>query len=154
MAGKLLLTYADYGGEKSSFQIPLLDYTAVNFDANEILVNDLVNAVDALTLGLEVKQVRSHSSSGTGSGNSSNVNAHRELKWLITFSDDVTGKQYQREMPAPLLNANTLLQDIGGNANVGDALWTTFIAAFEAAVVSEDNNAVSFVSARYVGRNN
>lgn len=154
MAGKLLLTYADYGGEKSSFQIPVLNYTAANFDANETLVDALVNAVDALTLGLEVKQIRSHSDSGTGSGQSSNVNAHRELKWLITFSDDVTDKVYQREMPAPLLNANTLLQDIGGNANVGDTLWTDFITAFEAAAVSEDGNAVSFVSARYVGRNN
>lgn len=154
MPGKLLLTYADYGGEKSSFTIPILDYTAANFDANETLVDALVNAVDALTIGLEVKQVRSHSSSGTGSGNSSNVNAHRELKFLITFSDDVTGKVYQREMPCPLLNANTILQDIGGNANVGDTLWTDFITAFEAAAESEDGNAVSFVSARYVGRNN
>jgi len=154
MAGKLLLTYADYGGELSSFQIPVLDYTAGNFTANEALLDSLVSAVDALTIGLEVKQVRSHSNTGTGSGNSSNVNARRELKFLITFSDDVTGKQYQREMPTPLLSSATILQDIGGNANVGNVLWTDFITAFEAAAVSEDNNAVSFVSARYVGRNN
>lgn len=154
MAGKLLLTYADYGGEKSSFQIPILDYTAANFDANETLVDALVSAIDALTIGLEVKQIRSHSASGTGSGNSSNVNARRELKFLVTFSDDITGKVYQREIPTPLLTANTILQDVGGNANVSDTLWTDFITAFEAAAESEDGNAVSFVSARYVGRNN
>lgn len=154
MAGKLLLTYADYGGEKSSFQIPLLDYSAASYDANETLVDALVNAVDALTIGLEVKQLRTHSISGTGSGQSSNVNAHRELKFLITFSDDVTGRVYQREIPCPLLTSDTILQDIGGNANVGNSLWTDFITAFEAAAESEDGNAVSFVSARYVGRNN
>lgn len=154
MSGKLHLSYADYGGEKSGFDVPILDYTSGNFDANETLVDALVNAVDALTIGLEVKQVRSHSDSGSGSGNSSNVNAHRELKWLVTFSDDVTGKQYQREMPAPLLNANTLIQDIAGTANVSDTLWTDFITAFEAVVESPVGNAVTFVTARYVGRNN
>jgi hypothetical protein len=154
MAGKLVLTYADYGGEKSSFQIPLLEYNAGNFDANEALVTNLANAIAGLTVGLEVKEVRSHSSTGTGSGQSSDVNAHRELKWLVTFSDDVTDKVYQREIPCPKLNSSTLLQDIGGNANTGNAEWSSFITAFEAAAVSEDGNAVSFVGARYVGRNN
>jgi len=154
MSGKLHLSYADYGGEKSAFQVPILDYTSGNFDANETLVDSLVNAVDALTIGLEVKQVRSHSDSGSGSGQSTNVNAHRELKWLVTFSDDVTGQFYQREMPAPLLNANTLLQDVAGNANITDTLWTNFITAFEAVVESPVGNAVTFVGARYVGRNN
>ncbi len=154
MSGKMVLTYADYGGEKSSFQVPTLDWTAANFDANNTLVDNLVNAVDALTVGLEVRQLRSHTESGSGSGQSSNVNAHRELKWLITFTDDVTGVNYQREIPCPLLSAATLLQDIGGNANVGDTLWTNFITAFEAVVESPAGNAVTFVTARYVGRNN
>jgi len=154
MSGKVVLTYADYGGEKSSFQIPTLDWTSGNYDANQTLVDALVNAVDALTIGLEVKQLRTHSESGAGSGQSSNVNAHRELKWLITFSDDVTGINYQREIPCPLLSAATILQDIGGNANVGDTLWTDFITAFEAVAESPVGNAVSFVTARYVGRNN
>ncbi len=154
MAGKLVLTIADYGGEKSNWQHPIADYTAANFDAKETLVDTLVAAVLALSQGVEVKQVRSHSSTGSGSGQSANTNAHRELKWLITFSDNVTLKQYQRELPAPLLSAGTLLQDIGGNANVTDTLWTDFIAAFEAVALSEDGNAVTFVGARYVGRNN
>ncbi len=154
MSGKMVLTYADYGGEKSSFQVPTLDWSAANFDANNTLVDNLVNAVDALTVGLEVRQLRSHTESGSGSGQSSNVNAHRELKWLITFTDDVTGVNYQREIPCPLLSAATLLQDIGGNANVGDTLWTDFITAFEAVVESPAGNAVTFVTARYVGRNN
>jgi len=154
MSGKVVLTYADYGGEKSSFQLPTLDWSAAAYDANQTLVDALVNAVDALTIGLEVKQTRTHSDSGAGSGQSSNVNAHRELKWLITFSDDVTGINYQREIPCPLLSANTILQDIGGNANVGDTLWTDFITALEAVGESPVGNAISFVSARYVGRNN
>jgi len=154
MSGKMVLTYADYGGEKSSFQVPTLDWSAANFDANNTLVDALINAVDALTVGLEVRQLRSHTESGSGSGQSSNVNAHRELKWLITFTDDVTGVNYQREIPCPLLSAATLLQDIGGNANVGDTLWTDFITAFEAVVESPAGNAVTFVTARYVGRNN
>ncbi len=154
MSGKLVITYADYGGEKSSFQIPVLDYNAANFDANEALVLNLRNAIAGLTIGLEVKQVRSHSSTGAGSGQSSDVAAHRELKWLVTFSDDVTGKNYQREIPCPDLTASTLLQDIGGNANTANAEWSSFITAFEAVALSEDGNAVSFVGARYVGRNN
>lgn len=154
MSGKLVITYADYGGEKSSFQIPTIDWTAANYDANQTLLDTLVTKMAALTVGLEVKQLRTHDETGSGSGQSSNVNAHRELKWLITFSDDVTGINYQRELPAPLLNASTLLQDIGGNANVGDTLWTDFITAFEAVAESPAGNAVSFVTARYVGRNN
>lgn len=154
MAGKLTITYADYGGEKSSFQIPILDYDAASFDANETKVNALVAALSGLVIGSEVKQVRSHSATGTGSGKSSDVNAHRELKWLITFQDDVTAKQYQREIPCPDLTANTLIDDIGGNANLGNAEWSSFITAFENACVSEDGNAVTFIGARYVGRNN
>ncbi len=154
MSGKLVLTYADYGGEKSAVQLPTIDWTAANFDANTALVNNLANAIAGLTVGLEVKEVVSHSETGSGSGQSSNVNAHRELKWLITFSDDVTGTNYQREIPCPLLTADTLLQDIGGNANLGNAAWSSFITAFEAVVESPVGNAVTFISARYVGRNN
>ncbi len=154
MAGKLTLTYADFGGEKSTFQVPLLAFTAANFDANNTLVDSLVNSIDALTIGLEVRQARMHSDTGTGSGQSSAVLAQREAKWLVTFSDDVTGKNYQREIPCPLLSAATLLQDIGGNANITDTLWTDFITDFEAVVLSPVGNAVTFVGARHVGRNN
>jgi len=154
MAGKLVLTYADYGGELSSFQVPILDFSAANYDANTTLIDTLITKIDALTDGLQVKQTRSHLQSGAGAGQSAIPTAQRESKWLISFSDDVTGKVYQREIPCPVLSATTLLQDIGGNANITDTVWTDFISAFEAIVLSEVGNAVSVIGARHVGRNN
>ena len=154
MAGKIVLTYADYGGELSSFQIPIIDTNAANFDANTTLMDTLITKLDALTDGLQVKQSRSHLVSGAGSGNSAIPAAQREAKWLITFSDDVTGKQYQREIPCAVLSATTMLQDVEGNANWGNAVWTDFKAAFEAVAESPVGNAVTLIGARHVGRNN
>lgn len=154
MAGKLNLTFADFGGEKSTFSVFINPVNAANFDANDVLVTNLVNAILGVTEGIIVKDTRNYADVGNGQGASTIPTAQRENKWLITYEDTTTFKRYQRELPCPTLSAATILPDIGGNANLADALWVTFIAAFEAAAVSEDGNGVNFISARHVGRNN
>jgi len=154
MAGKLAVTFADYGGEKSTFQVNTLVVNAGNFAANDTLMTSLIASANALVDGLQVKETRQYSAAGTGQGASSVPTAQRELKWLITFSDDVNGELGNRELPCPLLDATTILTGVEGNANLSDSKWVTFIADFEALVLSKESNPVTVVGARLVGRNN
>lgn len=76
--------------------------------------------------------------------------AQREtaVRWI--YADNVTGKKYRFDTPAPvdlLLQTGTDVIDLAANA-----IALQFKAAFELNCVSPDGNAVTLLSARYVGR--
>lgn len=78
--------------------------------------------------------------------------AQRELaiRWL--YVDNVTGKKYRFDTPAPidaLIQSGTDVIDIVANFGA-DA----FVTIFEANCVSPDGNAVTMYAARLVGRRN
>lgn len=82
----------------------------------------------------------------------SEATAQRETAIRWSYVDDVTGKKYRFDTPAPvdaLLQSGTDVIDIV--ANVGAA---AFVAIFEAQCVSPDGNAVTMTGARFVGRRN
>jgi len=151
MAGKATLTFADYDGEKSSVSFSTATVGAGNIVAVGAAIDQFLTDIGNVTLGVNVKDVRVYSDTGSGSGQAASPNAQREMKWLCSYTDDITGAAQRMEIPCPLLSANTL--GAGGLWNSADALWVAFKSAFENVVVSSAGNAVTLAEVRLVGRN-
>lgn len=78
--------------------------------------------------------------------------AQREMAIRWQYVDDVTGKKYRFDTPAPvdaLIQSGTDVIDIVANVPAA-----AFVADFEANCVSPDGNAVTMYAARLVGRRN
>ena len=151
--GKGLLSYGDNGGEVSSVSFNMTALTAANFDAQNTKLDEFQAALEAVTLGLNVKK-EIKNSDGTGEGTSTEFYASRELKWLVSYRDTTTNAKYTMELPCPVKSADTVLPGKEKLANLTHALWTTFKTKFEACILSKDGNATEFLTARIVGRNN
>jgi len=79
--------------------------------------------------------------------------AQRELKWLVTYSGNTSGKKFTIEIACPDVTDNVVPNtDL---ADLASTDWAAFVTAFEAYVKSPDNGteAVTVLSARVVGRN-
>jgi len=153
--GKQIITFADYGGEKSVFSINTPEVMAANLDVLMNQQDTLKNAVQNLSRGYWVRRSRVIFVDGPYPALNNDPLANRELKWLIVYQDDVTGKNYRCEIPCARLTtgADGRLLANSENANFGSTWWTAFISAFETAAVSPVGNPVSVISAKYVGRN-
>lgn len=157
MAGTVSWTFADFEGEKSTFKMHVPTLTAANIDAVKLAITNFATNIAAVTNGLEVKYQLMAEVTGSGSGYASDGTANRELKWLLRYSDNVTGKVYTAELPCPDLSA-TLRSQSDGAANLADGtVWggaaNLFKENFEIAFISPEGNAVTLISARIVGRN-
>lgn len=143
--GQVSQTYLDFSNEKST-----VSFQVANGDIGGVAVQTFLTAIAALSIGT-VPKVEQATVVTNAVSPPSNPFAQRELKWLCKFTDDVTGRSVQMEIPAPDLTGNiTPASDI---ALVTSADWLAFIAAAEAVMKSVDGNAVTFISASLVGRN-
>lgn len=152
MPDYLSISYRDESREVANERLRVTDVTAANFDAQVTARAALVTASNVLTLGVLAKSM-TEIDVVKDSAVPADVNAQRERKWLIYYTDDVTGKEYQTELPtADLENGHKIaFQD---NADLTNADWTAYIAAFEAVVTAPDTgNAVTVRRAKHVGRN-
>lgn len=150
--GKLVLTYRDYGptGERSTAIFEGVDLTAGNFDAQVTEQNALRNAVNAITLGELTKVTRVAVESPQPGANPASPFAQRELKWLVRYHDDVTGKRATLEIPcADLAKLDPNNEDI---ADTSDADIAAFITAFEAYVLGPSGNNAVVDQIVFVGR--
>lgn len=150
MASQVFLKALDYGGEATRFGFNIVQMTAANFDAQITLVDNMVTAVDNVVLGQF--DGRSVNAQDIAVGPKATVvNAQREAKWRVTFTDDVQVEgngSFEIGMPdLSLLVPGSGLMDITGGA--GAALVT----AIEAGVVSRLGNAVTVTKVVHVGRN-
>lgn len=77
--------------------------------------------------------------------------ADAQREWAIRwrYQDDVTGKYYRFDTPAPI---DAVVQAGTDIIDMSDALVVAFQAAFEANCISEDGNAVTLIDGRVVGR--
>lgn len=143
---QVVIPVIDYGNEKSSVTLNVADAI---LDAT---ITTLYGAVDGLTIGtLEKSMLKTSADKDAGSTTPPvNQYAQREIKWLVKYSDDVTGKRYSLEIPCADLS---LLVAGTETMNVAAGAGAAFVTAFEANVLSPDGNAVSFISAKMVGRN-
>lgn len=77
--------------------------------------------------------------------------AQREAKWLVSYSDNVTGRVYSMEIGGPDL---TLLSSDGQTMDVSGGAGAALVSALETNVLSRDGNAITVGPIVHVGRNN
>lgn len=149
---KNLLQFTDYSNEKSSVGIYSADLTAANFAAEQTAAASLAVATGALSIGSLTQRTMTDVLLDSPDI-PTNVYAQREIKWLVSYRGDTSGKTFQLEIPAANLTSNLV-----PNTDLADATstqWAAWITAFEAFGRSPDNQTetVTFLSARVVGRN-
>lgn len=152
MATSTVFTLLDFSDETSTVSMQGVTLTAANFDAQATLFNAVNSALFNLTLGVEHKHQRSIVTIGSSTP-PTDPYAQRELKWLMTYSGNTSGKEFQIEIPTPDLTDNLVPgTDL---ADLSSTDWAAFVTAFEAYAKSPDNGteAVTVQSARLVGRN-
>jgi len=152
MATQNTIQITDYSNEKSSFGVTSVTANAGNLAAQQTLAAALVAATDDLTIGALTKQQMSLIILDAPDIPTSPY-AQRELKWLVQYQGDTSGKLFSVEIAAPDITDN-----VAPNTDIADLSsddWEAFVTAFEAFVKSPDNGteSVSVIGARVVGRN-
>lgn len=146
------LQFTDYSDEKSGVSFNSANIDAANIAAQQTLAASLSVATAVLSIGDLTRRTMTDILLDSPSI-PSNVYAQRELKWLVSYQGDTTGKKFTVEIPCAALTGNVVVgTDL---ADVTSTPWVNFIAAFEAFVRSPDNDTetVTFLSAHVVGRN-
>lgn len=150
MTSSATLKALDYGAEATRFGFKMVQLTAANFDAQVALLTALQGAVDAVVLGLFDGKTLNAVDVPVGP-KATDVDAQRESKWRVTYTDDVTplgNGSFEIGMPdLSLLVAGEGIMNI--TAGAGAALVT----AIENAVISRQGNAVTVTKIAHVGRN-
>ncbi len=142
----------DYSNEKSSFGFLSVTGNAGNLTAQEGLAAAVAAALANLSIGVVSKETYSILLIDAP-GIATNPYAMREVKWLVRYQGDTSGKLFSLEIAAPDVTDNTVVNsDV---ADLGSTDWAAFKTAFEAYAKSPDNGteSVTVVGARLVGRN-
>jgi len=142
----------DFSNEKSNFSVTSITANAGNLAAQQTAAAALAGAIDDLTIGELTKQSMSLVILDTPAIPTSPY-AQRELKWLVSYVGDSSGKIFQVEIAAPDITDNVV-----GNSDIADLAstdWAAFVTAFESYVRSPDNGTetVTVLKAQVVGRN-
>jgi hypothetical protein len=146
------ITFNDYSNEKSAVTYHAEELTAANFDGQATEAGALSVATNALSIGSLVKRTISQVEIDNP-GTPTNPYAQRELKWLVSYRGDTSGKLFQVEIPCANVTDNLVPNtDI---ADITSTSWENYITAFEAYARSPDDptEEVTFEGARLVGRN-
>jgi hypothetical protein len=152
MTDLLTVKVIDHSNEKANTRIHVPDRTAANFDTQQALYSDLVAAIEGVILG-NVYEYVSLITTGRTAGLPASGAAQRELKWVVTYADNVTGDLYRAEIPTADVVDISLR---AGNSDLWDPTatpWITFINAFEAVVQSKVGNPVTIQQVYLAGRN-
>lgn len=142
----------DYSNEKSSFGVTSVTANAGNLAAQQTLAAALFGAVEDLSIGEVTKQTMALVIYDTPALPTSPY-AQRELKWLVSYVGNTSGKTFTIEIAAPDVTDN-----VAPNTDIADLAstdWAAFVTAFEAYVKSPDNGteATTVIAAKLVGRN-
>jgi len=152
MATQNNIQITDYSNEKSSFGVTSITANAGNLAAQQTAAAALVGAVEDLTIGELTKQSMNLVILDTPAIPTSPY-AQRELKWLVQYQGDTSGKIFTIEIAAPDITDNVVPNSDQADLSSDD--WVAFVTAFEAFVRSPDNGTetVTVLGARVVGRN-
>jgi len=142
----------DYANEKSSFGVTSTDLTAGNFAAQSGLADTLRTTTQALSIGAVTKQTIAAVLYDTPAV-ATNVYAHREMKWLVSYQAVTSGKVFQIEIAAPNVTDNLVPNT--DQADLTSDAWVAWIGAFTAFAKSPDDptESVVVIGAVLVGRN-
>lgn len=142
-------TMADYDAETTVFRVNSTTLSAANFDAQVALNVALGVAIVGVTVG--ALQKIAYGNEILSPAVCDEPLAQRENKWLIRYVDDVTGDAYHVELGTADL---TLLDpDNRGYMKIDTDEGLAFKSAFDGYALSPDGNAVTMLSAQFVGRN-
>lgn len=152
MATGNLFQITDYSNEKSSFNVTSITANAGNLAAQQTAAAALAGAIEDLTIGELTKQIMNLAIVDTPAI-PTNPYAQRELKWLVTYQGDSSGKLFTIEIAAPDITDNVVV-----NSDVADLAstdWAAFVTAFESYARSPENGTetVTVIRATLVGRN-
>jgi len=152
LATQNVIQITDYSNEKSSFGVTSITANAGNLAAQQTAAAALVGAVEDLTIGEVTRQAMNLIILDSPSIPTSPY-AQRELKWLVRYVGDSSGKIFSTEIAAPDITDNVV-----PNSDIADLAstdWAAFVTAFESYVRSPDNGTetVTVLDARVVGRN-
>jgi len=150
MAGKANRTYRDYAKQDSSISVWLPTLTVANIAAQTTLIADLWTAVDAVSLGNPISYNTIATTVSLGGSPAGSAQAHREKKWLVSFSDDVNGHPGTFTIPCADL---TLLVANSDQMNIASGAGAALVTAIEAVVQSNTGHDVTVNQITFVGRN-
>jgi len=152
MATQNSFQITDYSNEKSSFGVTSITANAGNLAAQQTAAAALAGAVEDLTIGELTKQSMNLVILDTPAIPTSPY-AQREMKWLVSYVGDSSGKIFQVEIAAPDITDNVVPNT--DTADLASTDWSAFVTAFESYVRSPDNGTetVTVLGARLVGRN-
>jgi len=148
--GKYRHSYADFDGQKGQFSFDTIVVTAANHDAQKTQHDNLVAAFDDVTLGtLDFEELVADTESVRPLINPAVASAQKNIEWVVTYVDDVNSSVYNVRIPTADITDVTLFAAGSHLWDPSDAKWVTFIAAFEAHIVSPDGNAVTLQQVAY-----
>ena len=152
MATQNNIQITDYSNEKSSFGVTSITANAGNLAAQQTAAAALVAAVEDLTIGEVTKQQMNLVILDTPAI-PTNPYAQREMKWLVQYVGDSSGKIFSVEIAAPDITDNVVPNS--DRADLTSTDWAAFVTAFESYVRSPDNGTetVTVLRADLVGRN-
>jgi len=150
---KLNVTYLDFGGEVTTTSIRGAGISSANYDAQVTLMTALRGAMDDIVLGVQKKYQIIAADNILSNTPPTDAFAQRELKWLVTYADDTTGKEYQVEIGTALPTDNVTAGTDYADLTATDI--AAFVTAFEAFARAPDDltHTVTVTSIRLVGRN-
>lgn len=152
MATRTTFTIQDYSKELSSFGVTSITATAGNLAAQQTAAAALSSAIENLIIGHLDKYVQNLVLLDTPI-TPSNVYAQREMKWLVSYVGDTSGKSFSIEIATPEITGNIIPNT--DMADLASTDWAAFVTAFESYARSPDNGTetVTVTGARVVGRN-
>lgn len=147
--GEYVITIADWATNIKPYPRVQVHIEELSGDITTPIVNLL--ALQAAILGTSLGEMRKYAYSNTGVGTDpvGSESAKRQLRWLVPFTDDVTGLAGSFTIPA----ANPALTAIGTDLmDTAEAAYTSLKNNVEATVRSNAGNAVTMGVPRLVGR--
>lgn len=152
---KGLYVYRDWSKEISSFELNFPDVAAggANFDAVKAAVVDMGDVILACTLCTDASEGLKQETATPDASVPSDEGAQREVGMRVFYTDDTTGKVYHFTIPGPDKSVCALIIE-SDLFDPTDAPLDALITELESSVKSPVGNAVSFLRAVQVGRNN
>lgn len=148
--GLVRYSMVDYDKQKRQVSFPTDVVTAANHDAQKTLHDAFIAALEAVTLGaLDFEEYVGDRESIRPLVAAAAPTGQVNIEWVVTYVDDVNSKVANVRIPCADLTDATLLMPNSNIWDPADAKWVTFIADFEAYVLSEDGNAVSIQQVVY-----
>lgn len=154
MASWYDITFRDWSRELSTSQVFVPHLTALNITAELITIGSLRTAIEGIVLGETAKDRVVNNQQILSADAASSPLAQRENKWLVRYHGATTQKKFSLEIPTADIGATGRLLPDSDYADLTETGMAAFVAAFEAAAVSPDDD-TEFVlvdTVQFVGR--